>query len=416
MNKESILKNLKFPEGWKMKALREVCDIQNGFAYKSKSYINSGYRVIRIGNVQNGQIVDKSPRYISERLAKQKEQFIIKEGDILTSLTGDVGRVGVFPIKMLPAVLNQRVGRFFNIQSSLIETKYLLHFLNSKKFEDAVIEGASGAAQKNTSTKKILELTIPLPPLPQQKQIVATLDKAFAAIEKAKSNAEQNLKNAKELFESYLQKVFENKGDDWEEKTLGAVSEMIKRGSQPKYTESDNGEIVLNQKCIRDHTINLTVARKHDNNLKRINNERYVKLGDLLINSTGTGTLGRVAQVRDLNYRAFVDTHITIVRPKEDLFYLDFFGWAAIYIEKIIKNSGEGASGQTELSRKLVEQLVISFPRELKIQEGIALKLDSLSLEVKKLEAIYTQKIAELEEMKKSVLQKAFSGQLNTVT
>ena len=189
----------------------------------------------------------------------------------------------------------------------------------------------------------------------------------------------------------------------------------MERGSQPKYTESADGEIVLNQKCIRDHKINLSVARKHDTSKKTINKERYIQLGDGLINSTGTGTLGRVAQVRELNFSAFVDTHITIVRPKEDLFYLDFFGWAAIYIEKIIKNSGEGASGQTELSRKLVEQLVISFPRELKIQEGIARKLDSLSLEVKKLEAIYTQKIADLEEMKKSVLQKAFSGQLNTV-
>jgi type I restriction enzyme S subunit len=198
-------------------------------------------------------------------------------------------------------------------------------------------------------------------------------------------------------------------------KALGEICEMIKRGSQPKYTESADGEIVLNQKCIRDHKINLSVARKHDTSKKTINKERYIQLGDGLINSTGTGTLGRVAQVRELNFSAFVDTHITIVRPKKEVFYLDFFGWALIYIEKIIQKSGEGASGQTELSRKVVEKLIISYPNEMKQQKKIVQKLDSLSVECKKIEAIYTQKIADLEEMKKSVLQKAFAGQLNTV-
>ena len=164
--------------------------------------------------------------------------------------------------------------------------------------------------------------------------------------------------------------------ESWETKPLGEICEMIKRGSQPKYTESADGEIVLNQKCIRDHKINLSVVRKHDTSKKTINKERYIQLGDGLINSTGTGTLGRVAQVRELNFSAFVDTHITIVRPNKNLFFLDFFGWMLIHIEKEIEGLGEGASGQTELSRKIIERINVSFPSSKDQQKQIVAILD----------------------------------------
>ena len=417
MNKESIIKNLKFPEGWKMKALREVCDIQNGFGYKSKSYINSGYRVIRIGNVQNGQIVDKSPRYISERLAKQKEQFIIKEGDILTSLTGDVGRVGVFPIKMLPAVLNQRVGRFFNIQSSLIETKYLLQFLNSKKFEDAVIEGASGAAQKNTSTKKILELTIPLPPLPQQKQIVATLDKAFAAIDTAKANAEQNLKNAKELFESYLQNVFENKRDDWEEYELKEIVDekcSLSYGIVQPGNPFPNGLPVIRPTNMKNKFVS-PLGLKLIDPAKAKSYNRTTLVGDELLlcvrGETGVISITTV-ELKGANVTRGI---VPVCFDSEKLSLpFGYYLFVSPLVQKQIKDKTYGAA-LMQINIRDVRELQMLIPSK-KEQEIIVQKLDTLSQEVRKLKAIYTQKIADLEEMKKSLLQKAFSGQLNTVT
>ena len=394
-------------EVWENKKLGDFCDFKNGRAFKKTEWVEQGLPIIRIANLNRK---NASFNYYSGDF---DEKILIKKGDLLFSWSGTIGSsFGPHIWDSEDGLLNQhiyKVGYPKDIDSDFL---YYL-FLEITSELEKLTNGAVGLVHVKKST--LNDYDVKIPPLPQQKQIVAILDKAFAAIDTAKINAKQNLQNAKELFESYLQNVFENKGEDWENKPLSEVCDLIKRGSQPKYTESESGEIVLNQKCIRDHKINLSVARKHDTNKKTINKERYIQLGDGLINSTGTGTLGRVAQVRVLNFSAFVDTHITIVRPKKDVFYLDFFGWALIYIEKIIEKSGEGASGQTELSRKLVEKLVVSFPEKMKQQEQIVLKLDALSSECKKLEAIYTQKIADLDEMKKSVLQKAFSGQLNTI-
>ena len=411
MIKELTMEKTSLPAGWEMKKLIELGEVQTG---TTPSTSNKGFYGDFIPFVKpphfnpDGTISFSSSGLSAIGLAKGR---LIKENSILMVCIGaSIGKTGITPI---PISCNQQINAFSPNENCL--PKFYYHLLSSDYFFKKVMKRSSQATLPMINKTKWQNIEIPLPPLPQQKQIVTILDKAFAAIDAAKANAEQNLQNAKELFESYLQNVFENKGDDWEEKNLGEVCDLIKRGSQPKYTENKDGEIVLNQKCIRDHKINFSHSRRHDLSIKSINEERYIQLGDGLINSTGTGTLGRVAQVRDLNQRAFVDTHITIVRPKKELFYLDFFGWALIYIEKIIEKSGEGASGQTELSRKLVEKFVVSFPKEMEQQKQIVLKLDSLSEETKKLEAIYTQKVADLDEMKKSVLQKAFSGQLNTI-
>lgn len=198
--------------------------------------------------------------------------------------------------------------------------------------------------------------------------------------------------------------------ESWETKSLGEICEMIKRGSQPKYTESADGEIVLNQKCIRDHKINLSVARKHDTSKKTINKERYIQLGDGLINSTGTGTLGRVAQVRELNFSAFVDTHITIVRPIKNLFFLDFFGWMLIHIEKEIEGLGEGASGQTELSRKIVESINVSFPSSKDQQKQIVAILDKAFAAIDIAKANAEQNLKNAKELFESYLQNVFEN------
>ena len=238
------------------------------------------------------------------------------------------------------------------------------------------------------------------------------LDEVFKKTGKAKENAERNLKNAKDLFESYLQNVFVNTGKDWEEKKLDEICEMINRGVSPKYTES-NGLCVLNQKCIRDHKVNFDLARLHDVKNKKVSSEKYIKIGDVLINSTGTGTLGRVAQVRELNIEATVDSHVTIVRSIKNLFYNKFFGYGLIFIEKEITKRGDGCGGQTELARNtLKNDFRICYPKSLSEQKSIVAKLDALSAETKKLESIYKQKLSDLEELKKSVLKKAFEGKL----
>ena len=394
-------------QGWEMIKLSEVCDIKTG-----KKDVNQGN--------PNGVY----PFFTCAKEHTYSDTFSFDAEALLIAGNGDVGNVSYYSGKF---EAYQRTYVLLNFKR--IQPQYLYMVLDGT-LKSVMAKNKLGNTMPyiklgmlkdfeiplpNISQIKIKNTKIPLPPLPEQQRIVSILDEAFEAIAKAKANAEQNLQNAKDLFESYLQGVFENKGDGWEEKTLGEICEKISRGIPPKYIDK-NGVIVLNQKCIRDHKISLEPSRLHDIYNKNISADKYIQLGDVLVNSTGVGTLGRVAQVRDLPSESVtVDTHISIVRPLKEKFYLDFFGWAMIFIENQIENSGAGASGQTELARTVLENnFTLAYPKSLTKQQTIVKKLDALSTVSKKLETIYQQKINDLEELKKSILQKAFAGELKT--
>ena len=164
---------------------------------------------------------------------------------------------------------------------------------------------------------------------------------------------------------------------DWRQERLGAVCQFINRGISPAYVET-GGVAVLNQKCVRDHRVNFELGRRHDTSVRNVAPERLLVGGDVLVNSTGTGTLGRVAQLRDEpSEPTTVDSHVTIVRPKTELFYPEFFGYALMAIEEQIQEGGEGCGGQTELSRtKLAEGYRVSFPIDRNEQRRIVAILD----------------------------------------
>jgi type I restriction enzyme, S subunit len=165
----------------------------------------------------------------------------------------------------------------------------------------------------------------------------------------------------------------------WQTEKLGSVCAVLNRGISPKYIEK-GGICILNQKCVRDHRINYGQARRHDIKAKAVNRERLIQIGDVLINSTGTGTLGRVAQVRDEPPEpTTVDSHVTIVRPRPGKYFPDFFGYMLIFIEEAIKEAGEGCGGQTELARSvLAEKFLVNYPTSIIEQERIVAILDKV--------------------------------------
>jgi len=163
----------------------------------------------------------------------------------------------------------------------------------------------------------------------------------------------------------------------WRTSTLGEVSSFLNRGISPKYLET-GGVCVLNQKCIRDHRINFEPSRRHDEQAKKVGGDRFIQAGDVLVNSTGTGTLGRVAQLRETPPEPVtVDSHVTIVRPIPGKFHPEFFGYMMIVIEDAIKEAGEGCGGQTELARSvLAEKFSVNYPESLSEQQRIVGILD----------------------------------------
>ena len=164
-------------------ALGSVCTIHNGFAFKSEEYVEEpdGLRIIRISNVQSGQIVDDRPKFYAKTRAREFERYAINEDDLLMSLTGNVGRVGIMLKAMLPALLNQRVAKLVP-DTERIDPRFLFHVLNDNGFSAAASANATGAAQQNLSTRWLESYEIPLPPLPEQRRIVAELDAEAAEV------------------------------------------------------------------------------------------------------------------------------------------------------------------------------------------------------------------------------------------
>ena len=185
--------------------------------------------------------------------------------------------------------------------------------------------------------------------------------------------------------------------------SLDQITSLVSRGITPKYTD-DSDQIVLNQKCIRDHTIDLTPARKH---IPKTITEKWLRFGDLLINSTGTGTLGRTAQVLFTPNNMTVDSHVTIVRPSDNQ-YIYFVGLWGITHEAEIESLHTGSTGQTELSRERVKSMRLLVPDDatLKKFNTLVSSLFELSINNQK----ETLRLASIRDI---VLPRLISGKLD---
>src|SRR3989338_2385325 len=204
---------------WEMVKLGDVCKILNGYAFKSENYTNNGTRVIRITNVQKGKIVDDDPKYYPLDTKEPVERYKLLENDLLISLTGNVGRVGLLSRELLPAALNQRVA-CLRANTEKIRNKFLYHVLNIETFENDCIASASGIAQKNLSTVWLSKYKIPLPPIEIQQQIMDELDGYQKVIEGAK----QIVSNYKPLIKVE---------SSWETIEIGSICNLV-RGISPR--------------------------------------------------------------------------------------------------------------------------------------------------------------------------------------
>ncbi|WP_417757072.1 restriction endonuclease subunit S, partial [Senegalimassilia anaerobia] len=149
-------------------AIEDVCDVLSGFAFKSTRYVDEGIRIIRIANVQKGFIEDKAPCYYPITDQAAASTFALRKDDLLVSLTGNVGRVGIMTSDLLPAALNQRVACLRPKSDSIINMRYLFALLNLDEFENAAIESSSGSAQKNLSVKWLKSHRIAVPSIELQ--------------------------------------------------------------------------------------------------------------------------------------------------------------------------------------------------------------------------------------------------------
>ena len=380
---------------WQIKKLGEVCVVIAGQSPEGKFYNKNGKGLpFYQGKKEFEEKYIGKPTTWTTKITKEAQ-----EDDILMSVRAPVG-----PINF--ATQEICIGRgLASIQvGKEINKDFLFNFL--QMFESEIV-GNKGAVFNSISKSQIESIEISLPLLSEQKRIVKILDEVFKNIKKAKENIEKNLQNSKELFESYLQSVFENKSVSWEEKTVSDICEV-----EYGYTERAKSEGEYRFVRITDTDDNglLTQEKKmylgsFDGVGKYILND-----GDLLMARTGASA-GNLLIFEGDEKAVFASYLIRMLFKKEVLSKLYwYFSKSHLYWNQVRQLSA--GSAQPQFNGGALKQIIFHFPKSITEQKNIIKKLNILSIETKKLEEIYKQKLADLEKLKKSVLKKAFSGEL----
>lgn len=307
--------------------------------------------------------IDTSDLFITEEGLKAGSK-IAPKGSILL-LTRGSGLFNGIPIARVEkdVAFNQDIKCLDSYGE--VENEFIFYWLLSQKDYLMAKVGVTGIGAGKFDLDFLQKLMIPIPSERERKSIVGF---ASSISEKIRCNAKVNdnlQQQAVTLFKSWFVDFSLFGGtvpENWEDTTLENITTLITRGIAPKYS-NDSDQTVINQKCIRNHTIDLSLARSHT---PKAINEKWLQFGDLLINSTGDGTLGRVAQVWFAPKALTVDSHVTIVRParEELIFYIGLWG---ILHEKEIESLHTGSTGQTELPRDRVKMLKLLLPDNISL-------------------------------------------------
>jgi type I restriction enzyme S subunit len=389
-------------EGVPQVALDEICTLQNGRAFKKAEWVSSGVPIIRIQNLNNPEAAFN---YFD---GDYDSRIAVHPGDLLFSWSGTVGSsFGPHIWERELGVLNQHIFKV-NLNDK-IDLRYAYHVL---RFITAEIErnvhGAVGLV--HISKSKLNKFQIPLPPLPEQERIVAILDEAFAAIATATANAEKNLANARELFESQLEESFQQLLDSSASEILSEVCSTITVGHVGSMVENyvDAGVPFLRSKNVRPFRISLDGLVFIDEEFHSTLKKSALSPGDLVI--VRTGYPGTAAVIPQTLLRANCsDLVILRTGPRIDpdylcLFFNSSFGRATVGGRLV--GAAQKHFNVTEAKRTLVP-----IP-SLEEQAALLEKATQQRNLTNQLEELTHRKIGLLTELKQSILQNAFTGEL----
>lgn len=340
-----------------MTKISDVVEMTFGFAFKSSEFSGhvSDIRLLRGDNVGQGRLRwDGAVRFPSGRL-DEVSKYTLGLGDVVIAMDRPWISAGlkysIVREQDLPSLLVQRVARLRTKTESL-DQGFLAALIGSRSFTNYVIGVQTGSAVPHISGKQIGDFDFELPPIGEQREIAATLG---ALDDKIESNLrERSL--LRRLGTAEFDKVLERSRKSV---LLESVALSIARGVTPKYADDDpEAPVVINQKCIRDGWVSLEPARRmHDREVKPA---KRAGSGDVLVNSTGTGTLGRVARWHA--GEVFVDSHVTVVKANQDEVDPAILAYSLLGRQADIEDLATGSTGQTELSPARLGSLTIDLP------------------------------------------------------
>lgn len=382
--------------GWQVKRLSDVCEIIMGTSPPGETYNTTGKGVPLI----NGP-VEFSPGSFGKTVRSKfttAPNKLCKENDLILCVRGSTTG------KMNIAAFDACIGRGVAAIRAKEYQPWINHFISAKA--DDIYQLGTGATFPNISTSSLAGLTLLMPPLAEQRRIVGILDEAFEGLATAKANAEQNLQNARALFESHLQAVFTQRGDGWVEKKLSDVCAITSTLVDPRrkeyldLTHVGAGNIESQTGVLGD----LKTAREEG-----LISGKFLFDETMVLYSKIRPNLMKVARP-DFSGLCSADMYPLAPLPnaisRDYLFYLllskDFTDYAV---------RGSARAGMPKVNREHLFEFILWLP-DLKNQKTLAANLDETHEETQRLEALYQRKLAALDELKKSLLHRAFTGEL----
>jgi type I restriction enzyme S subunit len=422
---------------WPMVAVDEVCELIVDCVNKTAPVADerTPYRMIRTTNVRNGRIDLTDCKHVDyATYEKWTRRATLKRGDVVLTREAPIGEVG-YVADPDGVFLGQRLMQY-RANGRVLDSRFLLYaFLSPNLQAQFGSHEGSGSVVSHIRVGDCFKFKLKLPTLPEQKRIadlLGALDDRIALLRETNATLEAI---AQALFKSWFVDfdpvrakkdgripqdmdeatiaLFPNGLDKrqlrevphgWRIEKFGVMCSYLNRGLSPKYVD-EGGVLVLNQKCVRDFAVDFTKGRRHDPAQRKIDGRELV-VGDVLVNSTGVGTLGRVAQLLHLPERCIADSHVTVVRAGPQLTW-PYLGQLLKQMQPEIEAMGEGSTGQTELSRSKLGDLPILVP-----SPEVLARFDAAVLPLKQRVSIQTQQAQTLATLRDTLLPRLISGQL----
>lgn len=339
---------------WQLTSVGAVSTrVTKGTTPKVGGYTTRGISFVKVESITaEGQFIPEKFAHINEETNLLLARSILQEDDLLFSIAGTIGRVARVSAQLLPANTNQALA-IIRPDKAKIDVGFLLYCLRDKNRIQDALALVVQSVQANLSLSELSSIQIPLPPLPEQQaiaEVLGALDDKIAANSKLAATAAQ-------LTQSLFSRAVKESSDEY---VLSEITELLSRGVTPKYSEDADTMMILNQKCVRGQRVELEPARR--TLLSKVRKDKVLMANDVLVNSTGQGTLGRVARWIG-NERSTVDSHITIVRFNAAKVHPVTAGIGLLGLQETITEMGEGSTGQTELSRVELGKLKVRLPK-----------------------------------------------------
>ena len=388
------------------KRLDEIADVTKlaGFEFtKYMEYVDDGEIIaIRALNLKEGRLVLDDVKRITKNVSEKLPRSQLHKYDIVLSYTGTIGEAAQI-MEEGKYHLAPNVAKVVP-KCDVVDPRYLFHYICSREFKQQMKNYAHGSTQPTVPMATIRELTVPVYDYETEKKIANILTSISDKIEKNMEVNENLLQQAEAIYKAWFYDRFaEGESSPWPKTTIGDITSLVVRGITPKYNDATD-QLVINQKCIRNHMVDLTPARHH---LPKVITEKWLMQGDLLINSTGEGTLGRAAQIWFVPNNLTVDSHVTIVRPKTAVLR-NYIGLWGLTHEAEIESLHTGSTGQTELPRERVKAMELPLPDESALSRFNELITPMTQAIVKN-----QQENIRLAELRDTLLPRLMSGELD---